>query len=518
MMGELVVQAWYEKSPVLEYSGNPLIEAMPPILSEEEAATRLAAIPPMPEEERALPKEVRLHCVNRLAHLVQPLPIHLELEAAVSSVLRGGYVGRNPMETGTWRHLHALAARNSSGAMFNSTASTFSLVGLSGMGKTTALKSVLRLYPQVIRHTRYDRRDFIHTQIVWLKLECPFDGSLSGLCRAFFQAVDMALGDDAHAKYYMSNKRITDLIQGMEQVASTYFVGALFIDELQHLRSAKTGGKDNMLNFFVNLVNSIGIPVVFIGTNSMIELFSDILRNARRVSGQGLFDFKQPSPDDASWQLLLDAMWQYQWVKQPASLSENLKQRIYDLTQGVTDFLGKLMILGQRYAIQSGLETLDERVFEHVAATKMKLLQPALAALRSGDPVQMRKFEDLLPADTQLDEMMKEDVVVVADRVSVLRRQQEALYGKSFAKDEVRPGDASNNHQEESQVPRTAVVQEIPRSREQREEQAFMQLPGQRPVPLSAQLGDHPDALELLRKAQWILEEPFEFVPAYRAA
>jgi hypothetical protein len=49
-----------------------------------------------------------------------------------------------------------------------------------------------------------------------------------------------------------------------------------------------------MLNFFVNLINSIGVPVVFIGTNSMVQLFSHIVRNARRVSGQGIYDFKQP--------------------------------------------------------------------------------------------------------------------------------------------------------------------------------------------------------------------------------
>ena len=168
-------------------------------------------------------------------------------------------------------------------------------------------------------------------------------------------------------------------------------------------------------------VNSIGIPVVFIGTNSMIDLFSNILRNARRVSGQGLFDFKQPTRDDTSWGLLLDAMWKYQWVKRPAELSESLKEHIYDQTQGITDFLAKLMILGQRHAIQSGKETLDENVFRQVAATKMKLLQPALAALRSNDPEQMRLFDDLLPTDVQLAEMMKLNVDNLDSRIAVLR-------------------------------------------------------------------------------------------------
>src|SRR3546814_13235497 len=36
----------------------------------------------------------------------------------------------------------------------------------------------------------------------------------------------------------------------------------------------------------------------------------------------------------------------------------------------------------------------------------MKLLKPALAALQSGSVAMMRKFEDLMPPDKQLEEMM----------------------------------------------------------------------------------------------------------------
>jgi hypothetical protein len=518
MMGETVIQAWYQQSPVLEYAGNPLIEAMPLILSEENAAIRLAAIPPMPDEERELPKEIRLHCINRLAHLIQPLPIHLELEAAVSSILRGGYVGRNPMESSTMRYLHG-ATGNSSTAMFNSTASTFSLVGLSGMGKTTALKSVLRLYPQVIRHARYNGREFIHTQIVWLKLDCPHDGLLSGLCRAFFRAVDNALGDKEYKKYYTSKMGISELIQGMVQVAKTYFVGALFIDELQHLKAATTGGEDNMLNFFVNLINEIGIPVVFIGTNSMTSLFSKIMRNARRATGLGLYDFKQPPQDDVSWELLLNTMWQYQWVTEPVELSEGLRRQIYYYTQGVTDILAKLMILGQRYAIQSGREKLDGAVFKHVASTKMKLLEPPLTALRSNDPKRMARFEDLLPTDLQIEEMMKLDTSTASDRIGILLRQQGAAFARSPASQPQEPPQVKATGQDKQQATGSSKTREGKNVGDQGDRgQLVLPTPAQRPIPLSARLDEHSNVLELLRRADWILEEPFEFAPAYRVA
>lgn len=212
-----------------------------------------------------------------------------------------------------------------------------------------------------------------------------------------------------------------EMIHSMEQLASTYFIGALVIDELQHLNAAKTGGKDNMLNFFVNLINSIGIPVVFAGTNSMINLFADVLRNARRACGQGMYDFRQPEQSDAAWNMLVDVIWEYQWVQKPVALSPALRAVLYDLTQGVTDFLAKLMILGQRYAIQANIETLNEQVFQHIADTKLKLLKPAIAALRSGDTAAMKKFEDLLPPDEQLETLMRGEPSISMNHLAELR-------------------------------------------------------------------------------------------------
>lgn len=91
------IYATYTRSLVPEYQDNALIEALPPILSEQDAATLIAHFPTHEEHEHSLPKEIRLHCINRLRNVVQPLPIHLELESAISSLIRSGYVSRSPM-------------------------------------------------------------------------------------------------------------------------------------------------------------------------------------------------------------------------------------------------------------------------------------------------------------------------------------------------------------------------------------------------------------------------------------
>ncbi|MHA6578653.1 ATP-binding protein [Pseudomonas yamanorum] len=478
--------AKYHESPVLEFQGNPLIEALPPILSESDAASLISYFPPVVDEERQHDKSVRLHCIDRLRSVVQPLPIHLELESAFSSLLRSGYVGRNPMSTDTVRHLHSLSAPGGSNG-FRSTATTFSLVGLSGIGKSTALESILRLYPQTIVHQRYDGRSFVQTQISWLKLDCPFDGSLSGLCRAFFRAVDQAIGQDRYANSYRARNGLPDLIQRMEQVASTYFVGALLIDEIQHLRSARTGGKDNMLNFFVNLINSIGIPVVFIGTNSMISLFSDVLRNARRGCGLGVTEFQRFEKGDPVWRMLVESLWEYQWCREISPLKDELFDVLYDLTQGVTDFLVKLLILGQRFAIQSGEERLTSSTFKRVSDTKMQILKPALSALRSRDPRQLSRFEDLLPIDDQLQGMMTLNANEVIDRLALLRSITPVL----------RMDTPSEN------VPSTPKTKPVG-------------VDASRSSTKSAVIAQAEDPLQKLREEGWLNTDVFEFSPLHR--
>lgn len=484
--------AAYQESPVAEYRGNPLIEALPPILTEQDAAGAIARYPEEPVGSQTMDGSLRLHCIDRVRSVIQPLPIHLELEAAVSLVLRSGYVGRNPMQPTTVRHLHGLSSGMTATEGFTSTATTFSLVGLSGIGKSTALEAILRLYPQTIVHRNYRGREFVQTQIVWLKLDCPFDGSLSGLCHAFFGAVDQAIGQRRYADRAPLRGGIAGLIHRMEQLASTYYVGALFIDELQHLKVAKTGGKNNMLNFFVNLLNSIGVPVVFIGTNSMIDLFGDVLRNARRACGIGLYNFRQPAATDPAWGLLVDALWRYQWVRHIEPLTPELQDTLYDLTQGVTDFLAKLLILGQRYAIQSGAERLTETVLRHVAATKMQLLQPALAALRSGDPKKMRAFDDLLPSEAHMNAML-----AVPGTSGTL----------SFLRDMRAPGGASAPVYE----PMGAISPSV-------EAAHAPTVPIKAVLQVAKGMARQDDPMAALRAAGWLVDDVLEFSPAYRAA
>ncbi len=95
--GGLAEVAKYNDQPLVEYKGNPLIEALPLILSKDEFVETVLEYPAFDKSERKLDSWVRLHCVERLARFFQPLERQIDLEQKVSRVLRQGYLARNPL-------------------------------------------------------------------------------------------------------------------------------------------------------------------------------------------------------------------------------------------------------------------------------------------------------------------------------------------------------------------------------------------------------------------------------------
>ena len=258
------------------------------------------------------------------------------------------------------------------------------MIGMSGVGKTTAVDRILCMYPQYITHTKYKNKPFCMKQIVWMKLDCPFDGSIKGLCLNFFSELDRVLGSD-YAENFISQRYTVDtLLVKMSHLASTHGLGILVIDEIQHLSHAKSGGSEKMLNFFITLVNTIGVPVVLIGTSKALPILQSEFRQARRGSGQGDLIWDRMKNDE-SWDIMLRSMWKYQWTKVKCQLTDEIKDALYDETQGIIDLAVKLYGISQLKAIFDGSETITVQSIHESAKENLKLVQPMIAALRSGD-------------------------------------------------------------------------------------------------------------------------------------
>jgi hypothetical protein len=393
-----VVDADYRASPIPGYQNNPLIEALPPILTAVETISRLRYEPEHDDEVRQLPTELRLHLLHDALRFFKPLPVHVELEQRLSRLIRAGYQGRNPLVRGFRRQMDGHLQREIQ-AYQQTRSQGFTLLGMSGVGKTTALEGILSLYPQTVIHRAYHDQSFSHLQIVWLKLDCPHDGSIRGLCLHFFQAVDGLL-DTRYYRYHARNGRATtdEMLPAMARVSAIHSLGVLVLDEIQHLSEARSGGAARMLNFFVHLVNTIGMPVVLVGTPKAQAVLQGEFRQARRGAGQGDLVWNRME-QGAVWDLFLGALWRYQFTRHASLLTPELSQTLYDETQGITDLAVKVYMLAQIRAMTTGRERVTAALIHSVAADSLRLAQPMLAALRSGDRMKLAQFEDIQPLD-----------------------------------------------------------------------------------------------------------------------
>ena len=155
--GTLATIANYSDQKLSEYNANPMIQALPPIFSDEEFIDRVTRMPDFSEEERYFDPQFRFHCVERLSRYFFPLNKTFELQRIISVLLMQGYLARNPIKPQYARRANQIygAIKTKSGKTIEeyvnvpTSASGFTLIGPSGMGKSTNFKNILNLFISV---------------------------------------------------------------------------------------------------------------------------------------------------------------------------------------------------------------------------------------------------------------------------------------------------------------------------------------------------------------------------------
>ena len=402
-----VRDAIYIEQSIPNYSGNPLIEALPPILNTKQAMKKLAHYPDYNELRRQLPSEVRYQMLEDIVRFFTPLNIHIDLERRISRVIRTGLIERNPMKTVFWQNNrqqsrkvnpNSISQYGDDDDLHTTSAYGFNVIGVSGGGKSLSIERILRLLPQLIRHKRYKNRNFIFSQIVWLKLDCPFDGGIKGLCINFFQTVDSILGTSYHKNYGSRSRNTDEMLPYMALVAANHGIGVLVIDEIQRLSLAKSGGIEKMLNFFVQIVNTVGVPVILVGTYKSLSIFDGNFSQMRRGTGQGDMVWDRMK-FGREWSLFVKALWHFQYTRKICYLEDSpeLIEVLYEESQGITDLAVKAYMLAQERAIETGKELITTAVIRSACRDRFRIIRPALDALKSKTKNALTRFEDAYP-------------------------------------------------------------------------------------------------------------------------
>lgn len=261
------------------------------------------------------------------------------------------------------------------------------------------------MYPQVIKHQEYNSQSFNRTQIVWLKIDCPYEGNLSTLCKSFFKAIDGLLGTRYLEKFGYLNRVTSTMLLHMTSLASMYGIVVLVIDEIQHLLHSKND-QEEMLNFFVTLSNTVGIPTVLIGTSKAQKLFKGNFRQARRAVSDGSIILDRMAEDSEEWQFFLETLWELQCLKTRSELTEEVKEAFYYECQGITAVAVNLFILAQERVLfdeDNPNEIITTQALKKTAKEDMQMIHPLMKAIRTNNLTDMMKYEDIM---INLDEVM----------------------------------------------------------------------------------------------------------------
>jgi AAA domain len=443
-----------------ELRDNPFtrVLGMPPSLADRMALLDRPA--PYEESERQLSHDQRKYALLRLFEVSVPVKRQVELVERIHMAIRQGYKARDPAR-GWHRAQHlasssALAAimegrrdkslgrnfnrawegddpvgtaveavRNDLPALKGAGAHGFVLIGDPGMGKSTSTEITLAAMEQVVEpDTPYYLK-----QLVYVKIDCPAAPTRRQFCQAAFSAIDLALGTNYTSMFVAQKNSPEEMVARLQNVVVLHAVGIIVIDEIQNVAKAAEA-PDTFLNFFVGLVNRLGVPLMMIGTAEARPLLDGAFRLARRAAGLGQPNWERLREGE-EWEDWLSDMWRYQWTSTPTALTPDIVKAVYDECQGIIDIAVKLLMLAQLRAIsrgEAGLpEALDARLFETVAREEFALARPLLRALRDGRMDVLANVPDLVPFQLHVDRLLSNAMGMTAQDFRDLRdaRQKE---------------------------------------------------------------------------------------------
>lgn len=395
--------ASYIDSKIPQYKGNPLIEALPQNKSDLELIKELTVDVDWFNDLDVLDDDEKIYAMDSIQYLFQPIPKVLDMKKSIDRLIRVGYMNRNPLSKDNLNHQ----------------VPNIAIIGVSGIGKTTTIDRVLSTYNQTIYHNSYKDVPYKATQIVWIKLNTPFDGSLKSLLFEFYGEIDKLL-KTKYFERFSKNRATTDIMmQSISNIAKSCNVGLIVIDEIQNLENVSNKNKMMVMNFFVSLSNTIGIPLVLVSTPAGIELLRQDFRQARRMVSAIDSIIWDKLENDESWSILVNSIMKYQITPTKASCEKELIDTFYNESGGIVDILKKLHISSQVLALKRKADKVDREIIVFAAKQSLKLIEPMMTSIHTPNP-----FGMLLYPDINIPEKLRVDTKVSTSRKTKIDKKK----------------------------------------------------------------------------------------------
>lgn len=378
-----------------------LSEKIAPMLMGRELEQRLTYLPKYDPQICKADAGTRLVALNKVSEIYIPSQMTYEIYSKIYLAMIHSLTKKQTMDSarqGNENH------RRIQGLNYNSIlggSDSFSIVGKSGIGKSTAIAKSIELSGGLEVITLKNP----YTNIIpFINIQCPHDCSIKGLLLSILGSVDMAIGT-TYRDAAIKAKSSIDVLIGMVAQVSLNHILLIIVDECQNICRNKNGV--NLVSAMTQLINSSGISICLVGLPETEDLFQREMHLARRSIGLSYME----SAFDDFFVKFCGTIYSYQYVANPAPITPEIIEVLYQCSSGVIGLVVSLLVESQQMAILSGKEELTKEVILNTFHTRMKNLQSFIDT----EPIKASQTSTV-PKRKNIIEKPK-DMIIAADAV-----------------------------------------------------------------------------------------------------
>lgn len=351
-----------------------LVKKLPPMLSGKELISSLAVLPEYnPNDIKNMSVSERLIAISNLYSIYIPSKMSLEIYNKLSlALIRSMQKKTSEIAMKQRRENYkAIQQKPFYGGIIGGSDS-FSIIGCSGIGKTTAINraiDLLTVNPVIETKDPYTRI------IPCLVIQCPFDSSIKGMLLEILRKVDELLDSNYYKNAFRKNST-TDMLIGVVSQVALNNIGVLIIDEIQNVCNSKNG--NNLIGSLTQLINNSGISICLVGTPECTKFFEQTMYLARRSLGlqYGLFEY------GTEFIQFCNIVFHYQYTIYHTEISDTIVQWLYEHSNGNISIVVSLLHDAQEIAILSRKEELNIEVLTEAYKQRMFMLHGYIEPLQ----------------------------------------------------------------------------------------------------------------------------------------
>lgn len=369
-------------------------------MSGDELVHAMEVLPDYDEAIRKAPVPVRLVGLSDLYQVYLPSAMSSEIYSKLYLALLRSLQKKGTREAITQKYENHKAIRQQEYSGIMGGSDSFTIIGTSGIGKSTAISRALKL----ITANGIIRTEEPYSQVIpCIVVQCPFDSSVKGMLLEILRKVDEHLGSRYHQNV-LKIRSTTDMLIGCVSQVALNHIGLLIVDEIQNVVNSKNG--KSLIGALTQLINNSGISICMVGTPESTVFFEQAMPLARRSLGLQYNALEY----DRYFCHLCCTLFGYQYVKQKTEITPGVIEWLYEHSAGIVSVVVSLIHDAQEIAILNGSEVLNLDSLNEAYQKRLSLMHGYLQPSRNIPRTTVRTVTHTLipPADKPV----KHDVTI----------------------------------------------------------------------------------------------------------